>query len=181
MAARAAARARQRIGQRRRPLLPDRPGHVGHHLHRMASDTACSCGDDAQKACYVNAGEGGCLVGRAVVRGLRASGRHARREPARDLTERRSLFRLAHDARRLRWAAAGPATVQQGTQQPARDRRARELALKMTFKALRNVSLNPWPIGKIVARRWPSPHRTRSHHMTPSVISSLLGQPHCAG
>jgi outer membrane protein TolC len=26
--------------------------------------------------------------------------------------------------------------------------------LKMTFKALRNVSLNPWWIGKIVAARW---------------------------
>jgi hypothetical protein len=54
MAARAAARAMKRIEQRQRPLLPDRPGH---HLHRMPGGTACSCGEDAQEACYVDAGE----------------------------------------------------------------------------------------------------------------------------
>jgi hypothetical protein len=57
MAARAAARARERIEQRRQPLLPNRSGHAGHHLHRMPSGTACSCGDDFQEACFVNDGE----------------------------------------------------------------------------------------------------------------------------
>lgn len=45
--------------------------------------------------------------------------------------------------------------------------------LKMTFKALRNVGLNPWRIGDIVAAALgPSPHRTHPHHMT--AISSQL-------
>ncbi|MCY1138189.1 hypothetical protein OWR29_09285 [Actinoplanes sp. Pm04-4] len=57
MAARSSARAAERIARRRRPLLPDRPGHVGHHLHRTPAGTACSCGDGFQEACFVEADE----------------------------------------------------------------------------------------------------------------------------
>jgi hypothetical protein len=57
MAARAAARAEDRIERSRQPLLPNRPGHIGHHLHRLPSGTACSCGTDFQEACYVDEGE----------------------------------------------------------------------------------------------------------------------------
>jgi hypothetical protein len=57
MAARSSARAAERIARRRRPLRPDRPGHVGHHVHRTPAGTACSCGDDFQEACFVDAHE----------------------------------------------------------------------------------------------------------------------------
>ncbi|MBL7255613.1 hypothetical protein [Paractinoplanes lichenicola] len=57
MAARAYARAGENSERRRRPLLPDRPGHVGHHLHRTAAGSACSCGEDFQEACVVDPGE----------------------------------------------------------------------------------------------------------------------------
>lgn len=46
---------------------------------------------------------------------------------------------------------------------PAIDERANSL-LKMTFKALRNVSLDPWRIGKIVTAAL-VPLRPRPHHM----------------
>lgn len=57
MAARAGARANDRIDRRRQSLTQNRPGHVGHHLHRSARGTECSCGGDFQDACYVNHGE----------------------------------------------------------------------------------------------------------------------------
>jgi hypothetical protein len=59
MAARASARADDRINRRHRPLAQDRPGHIGHHLHRSSSGTRCSCGDNFQEACHVTPGEDG--------------------------------------------------------------------------------------------------------------------------
>jgi hypothetical protein len=38
--------------------------------------------------------------------------------------------------------------------------------LKMASRALRNISLNPWRLGRPSPPRWPSPHRARPHHMT---------------
>lgn len=57
MAARASARAQERIRERERPLRPDRPGHVGHHLHRTPAGTECSCGSDFQDTCVVDPDE----------------------------------------------------------------------------------------------------------------------------
>ncbi|MDG4790657.1 transposase family protein [Micromonospora sp. WMMD1102] len=54
------------------------------------------------------------------------------------------------------------------------------LLLKMTFKALRNVSLNPWRIGKIVAAALVILHIEHDRTTRPSVVSSLLGQPQWA-
>ena len=57
MAARAHGRANERIARREQSLERDRPGHVGHHLHRTPLGTECSCGSDFQDACYVGEGE----------------------------------------------------------------------------------------------------------------------------
>src|SRR5688500_17255508 len=57
MAARARGHANERITWREQSLERDRPGHVGHHLHRTPLGTECSCGSDFQDACYVGEGE----------------------------------------------------------------------------------------------------------------------------
>lgn len=57
MAARARRRANEQVAQAEQPLKRDRPGHVGHHLHRSQLGTECSCGSDFQEACYVQEGE----------------------------------------------------------------------------------------------------------------------------
>lgn len=50
--------------------------------------------------------------------------------------------------------------------------------LKMTFRALRNVGLNPWRIGTIVAAALVILHIEHNRTTLPSVVSTLLGQAH---
>src|SRR5215211_9384374 len=74
-----------------------------------------------------------------------------------------------------------PAAAEQGPQQHPGDRERGDSLLKMTFKALRNVSLDPWRIGRIVAAAlvtlhigpYPKPHDTCSNQQL-ARISSLL-------